>query len=224
MELVAATVAAAFVALVVVALIRKSRRQRRRHERLTAWAARHGWAITPVPAVDWGARLPGGNRNGVSLALSARIGPYPVSVGEYSYTETHTSSSPDGIGGTTTTTTSHTHQYIVMVVRLPQPYHPIAIQPRTAMSKLGRRLGKDDANATGDDRFDRQFKIHAADPGYARRLVGPALIAAHLAGAVPPWNLYGNELLAYQHGRLDDPDQVPTLVAPLIRVADLLGR
>jgi hypothetical protein len=111
-----------------------------------------------------------------------------------------------------------------MVVRLAQSYHPIAIQPRTGMSKLGRRLGKDDANATGDDRFDRKFKVHASDPAYARQLVGPALVAEHLAGRVPPWNLYGNELLAYQPGRLDDPGQVPALVAPLIRVADLLGR
>jgi hypothetical protein len=223
MEVVAA-IAVVFVGLVVFALVQKSRRQRRRRQRLIEWAARNGWAFTPSPAVDWASRLPGRNKKGVSLALSATIGRHPVSVGEYSYTESHISSAPDGAGGTTTTTTSQTHQYIVTVVRLAQSYHPIAVQPRKAMSRLGRRLGKDDPNATGNDRFDRQFKVHADDMAYARHLVGPALVAEHVAGTVPPWNLHGNELLAYRNGRLDKPEQVPALVAPLIRVADLLGR
>jgi hypothetical protein len=223
MEAVAA-IAVVFVVLVVAALVWKASRQRRRRERLVEWAARHGWEFTPTPAVDWASRLPGRNKRGVSLALSATIGRHPVSVGEYSYTETQVSTSSDGTGGTTTSTTSHTHQFVVLVVRLDQSYQPVAVQPRSGLSRLGRRLGRDDPNATGDDRFDRRFKVHASDPAYARQLIGPGLVAEHLTGTVPPWNLYGTELLAYRPGRLDRPEQVPALVAPLIRVADLLGR
>jgi hypothetical protein len=223
MEVVVA-IAVVVVGLVVTAMVWEARRQRRRRERLVEWATRHGWEFTPAPAVDWASRLPGRNKRGVSFALSASVGHHPVSVGEYSYTETHVSTSSNGAGGTTTSTTSHTHHFIVLVVRLARSYQPVAVQPRSGLSKFGRRLGKDDPNATGDDRFDRRFKVHTADPRYARQLIGPGLVAEHLAGTVPPWNLYGTELLAYRPGRLDHPDQLPTLVAPLVRVAELLGQ
>lgn len=205
-------IAVALAGLVILALIVRGRGQRRRHEELARWAAAHGWTVTPNPTVDWGARLPGGNRKGISLALSAVVNGRPVSVGEYSYTETHiTGGGADGA----TTTTSHTHRFVVAVVRLNQSYQPVAVRPRSALSKLAVR---------GDERFDRQFTVEAADPAYARRLIGPALAAEHVAGTVPPWSLHGTELLAYRKGRLDAPDQIPGLVSPLIRVADLLGR
>jgi hypothetical protein len=197
MALVVLTLIIAFVALVVFALVVKASRQRRRRDQLVQWAARNGWSVTPTPAVDWGARLPGGNRKGVSVALSAMMGGRPVSIAEYSYTENATGS-------------PQTHQFIVTVVRLAQSYPPVAVQPRHALSKLVKM---------GGDSFERQFKVEGA-----HQLVGPALVAEHLAGTVPPWNLYGNELLAYRHGRLDRPDQIPALVSPLVRVADLLGR
>lgn len=197
MEFVVLTLIIAFVALIIFALVVKANRQRRRRDQLVQWAARNGWVVTPTPAVDWATRLPGGNRKGVSVALSAVVAGRSVSVGEYSYTENSTGS-------------PQTHQFIVVVVRLAQQYPPTAVQPRNALSKLARM---------GGDGFDRQFKVEGA-----RQLVGPSLIAEHLAGTVPPWNLYRNELLAYRHGRLDQPDQIPALVSPLVRVADLLGR
>jgi hypothetical protein len=198
MEFVVLTLIIAFVALVIFALVVKANRQRRRRDQLMQWAARNGWTVTPTPAVDWGVRLPGGNRKGVSIALSATMGGRSVSVAEYSYTE-NASGSPQ------------THQFIVTVVRLAQSYPPVAVQPRNPLSKLAK-LG-------GGDGFDRQFKVEGAE-----QLVGPTLAAEHLAGTVPPWSLYRDELLAYRHGRLDRPDQIPALVSPLLRVADLLGR
>jgi hypothetical protein len=50
------------------------------------------------------------------------------------------------------------------------------------------------------------------------------LAGEHVAGRVPPWSLQGAELLTYQSGRLDDPERIAGVAAPLIRVATLLGR
>ena len=58
----------------------------------------------------------------------------------------------------------------------------------------------------------------------AQRLLGPALRAAHLAGQVPPWSLQQTELMTYYPGNIDRPEQIPRCAAPLVRVADLLGR
>jgi len=92
------------------------------------------------------------------------------------------------------------------------------------MSKMGRALFGDGEAATGDERFDRRFRVATADPGTSRRLVGPALAAAHVAGTVPLWSLRGDELLTYQRGRIGDPGQIPATVAPVMRVVALFGR
>jgi len=80
------------------------------------------------------------------------------------------------------------------------------------------------AAATGHDPFDRHFRVRTKDPAYARTLVGPALITAHLAGQVPERSPAGYELLTRQSGELRDPCHIPSLVARLVRVADPLGR
>jgi hypothetical protein len=54
------------------------------------------------------------------------------------------------------------------------------------------------------------------DPA-SRALVGPALIAEHLAGRIPAWSLAGQDLLAWQQGTLTDPSRVEALLAALIR-------
>ncbi|MGW5376217.1 hypothetical protein ACWESM_12295 [Nocardia sp. NPDC003999] len=75
--------------------------------------------------------------------------------------------------------------------------------------------------------FDSQYRIAAGDPGYARALVGPPLIAAHIARTVPPWILVGAELLTFVRtsAALRDPSAIPGYIAPLLRVAaELLGR
>ncbi|MEE6261793.1 hypothetical protein [Plantactinospora sonchi] len=195
---------------------------RRRRDRLHQWAAQHRWTVTPHPAVDWGARLPGGNRAGVSVALSTTMNGYVVSVAEYAYTATQITTGSDGVGGTTTSTSSHTHHFVVTVVRLPHSCPSVAVERRGTISKLAGNLFGSSGVPTGHPEFDHHFRITAADAGAVRGLVTPALVQAHLAGAVPTWSLYGAELLSYRPGRITDPEHLPGIAAPLVHVARLL--
>ncbi len=170
--------------------------------------------------MDWpvpGLFVLAGAGRGISLLVSGRMHNWPVGVAEYSYT---TESMADSRGSRSTTT----HHYLVTAVRLTASYPPLAVQPRGALSRLGRAMFGDNATATGHDPFDRQFRVHTKDPVYARAMVGPALITEHLAGRVPEWSLAGYDLLTWQSGQLSDPRHIPALAAPLVRVADLLGR
>jgi hypothetical protein len=145
-------------------------------------------------------------------------------VAEYSYTRRSTSTTRDADVSSSTRSDSTTYHFVVVVVRLPRPGPSMAVESRHALSRLGRALFGDRPTAIGNEEFDRAFRIDAEDPAAARRLVGPALAAEHVAGAVPSWSLHGNELLTYESGRLDGPDSAPGRAAPLIRVAQLLGR
>jgi len=204
------------IVLLIFAGVAASRRERERQDGIRRWAAHHGWHVAVSPAVDWEKLLPGGNRRGVSLLVSGWVHNRHVGVAEYSYT----TSSTDSRGSTSTTT----YHFIVILVRLTTSYPPLAVQPRGALSRLGRAMFGDKATATGHDLFDRRFRVQTRDPAYARTLVGPALITEHVAGRVPEWTLAGHDLLTWQHGILSDPRQIPVLAAPLMRVADLLGR
>jgi hypothetical protein len=204
------------VVLLVVGIVLGARRERERQDRIRRWAAHSGWHVTKSPKVDWTKWLPGRNGGGVSLLVSGRMRDWHVAVAEYSYS----TSSTDSRGSSSTTT----YHYIVIAVRLTASYPPLAVQPRGGLSRLGRAMFGDNAKATGHDAFDRRFRVQSRDPAYAHTLVGPALIAEHLAGRVPEWSLAGCDLLTWQSGILDDPRHIPVLAAPLVRVAGLLGR
>ncbi|WP_433389719.1 hypothetical protein [Micromonospora sp. KLBMP9576] len=204
---------AGLIALVVLA----HRRERERRDSWRRWAAQHGWTFTENPQVGWIDRVPGRSRRGVRFALTGTMHGRPVGVAEYAYTETHTSTGADG----NQTTHSQTHTYVVSFVWLRRSLPALAVGPRRAFSRLGRALFGSDAYATGNPEFDRQWKVGAATPGQ-QALVGPALVAAHLAAAVPAWSVRGSELITYRPGRLDDPALVWSLVTPLSTVADLL--
>ncbi|MGN9912781.1 hypothetical protein ACTMTJ_35130 [Phytohabitans sp. LJ34] len=205
------------VALLVLAVVHGVRQERRRVEALRAWAHAHQWRIVDSPQpVGWTSRVPGRNRRGVSRALVGVQQGHHVSVAEYRYTETTSTSN--------NSTSSTTHHFIVVVVHLDRPGATIAVQHRGALSKLGRSIFGDRATALGDERFDSRWRVSADDPTIVRGFLGPALVAEHIAGRVPHWSLQGTELVTYEHGRLTDPSRIPALVAPLLRVASLLGR
>lgn len=206
-----------FIALLVVLIVVSVRRERERHRRIRYWVARHGWTIVTRPVVDWEARLPGQNRRGVSLLVHGMMHGRVVAVAEYSYT---TESMSDSQGNRSTTT----HYLIVTAVRLDVPYPPIAVESRGALSRLGRAMFGDNATAIGDDEFDRRFRVRTRSPAMAQNLLGPALVAEHLAGRVPPWSLASQDLLSWQAGQIGDPRQIATLAARLLRVAQLFGR
>ncbi|MFG2071855.1 hypothetical protein [Nonomuraea maritima] len=235
MEVLVAGVVVALVALIITLIITLIavvvRAERKRQERIRQWAAHHGWTVQKRPTGDWGmghgtakrrgssswaARLPGKNRHGVSLLVSGVVHGRLVGVAEYSYETT----SHDSDGSSSRTT----HDYIVTAVRLDAQYPPIAVVRRGALSRLGRTMFGDNAASTGHEAFDRQFRVDTKNPALARALLGPALITEHLAGRVPAWSLAGPDLLTWQPGSISDPHQIATLVIPLVRVAEFLGR
>ena len=208
----AAVVVGGLLAVLIVVTVRQARR---REQMFRQWATRAGWTLTERPQTGWYRFLPGGNRYGVSRALSGTVRGRPVTVAEYTHRERRV------IGETSSIST---HRYVVVVVRLGRPYPLIAVDSRGAFSKLGRKLFGDGQAATGNDEFDRRFRIATKEPAIARQVVGPQLIAAHLAGTVPAWTVSGLELLTYREGTIDRPDRIPVLAEPTLRIADLLGR
>ncbi len=210
--------AALFVGLLTLAVvvgITGVRRERERTAGLAAWARANGWGFLTRPGTNWPQRLPGHHRRGVTLALTGVVNERVVSVGEYHYTESHTTGS---------SSTSTTHRYVVVGLRLPAAYPPIAVAPRGGLSRLGRTLFGDGRASTGNAAFDERFRIATADPALVPALIGPALLGAHLAEQVPPWSIVGDELLTYFPGTLRDPAAIPGYAAWLGQVADLLGR
>ncbi|MDG6110293.1 hypothetical protein Daura_49480 [Dactylosporangium aurantiacum] len=206
------------VALIVVSAVVAARRERERREALRVWAKRHGWQVVERPQVEWGRRMPGGNRRGVSLALFGTLGGRPVAVGDYSYTTTSTSTDANGATHTTTTT----HHYIAVVVRLRTPRPSVAVHRRGGGSKLWRSMFGDRATAVGIEAFDRAYRVNAQDASLVRAVIGGTLIAEHVAGWLPDWSVEGNELLTFVQGRIGAPERIPAQVGPLLRVAELI--
>jgi hypothetical protein len=209
---------AAVVVLIVVAAVVAARRERERQEALRLWAKRHGWQVVDRPQVDWGRRMPGRNRRGVSLALFGTMGGRPVAIGDYSYTTSSTSTDANGTSHTTTTT----HHHVALVVRLRMPRPSVAVHRRGGGSKLWRSLFGDKATAIGYEAFDGAYRVNAPDPSLVRSVLGGALVAEHVAGRLPDWSVEGNELMTFIQGRIGAPDSIPAQLAPLLRVADLI--
>ncbi|MFE6858024.1 hypothetical protein [Nocardia sp. NPDC057668] len=208
-----------FVGLMMLAAARSARAERERVDRLYHWAAAAGWRVYHRSDAPWTDRLPGGHRHGIDISLVGRLGGHWVTVAEYSYQTFHTRSSGDS-----TVTDTTTHRYVVTVVHLDRQYPPLEVRAQGMWSLLGRALFGDRKTATGNPLFDCTFRIDAGDPAYAKAMVGPHLIEAHVAGAVPLWSLAGTDLLTYvPNAQLHDPRAIPGYAAPLLRVADLLG-
>jgi hypothetical protein len=202
-----------FVTLVVIAMVVATRRERHRQEALQLWATQYGWHMARRPAVDWGRRMPGRSRRGVTLALSGVIRGRSVTIAEYHYTS---SSNSDGSSSTTT------HHYVLMVVRLSRPGPTVAVFRRGAMSRFGRSLFGDRATAVGYEPFDRAYRVAANDARFVRSVLGQSLVAEHVAGRLPDWSLEGNELLAFREGHIGEPMSIAAQFAPLLQVADLI--
>ena len=209
------------VALPVALSMRRNRLERDRWAVLLTGARQLGLTVTSNPRADWAAQLPGRDIRGVSVVVSGVVDGWPVAVADYS----HTISSTVMVGNTMTPT-SETREYVAYVVWVPprMRHLSIAVEDRSGMSRLGRRVFGDSATATGNEAFDRRFKIWAQPPESAQRLIGRELVAEHLAGHLPTWNLHNGTLVTYHPGRLQDPRALVAMTAPLVRVATLLGR
>lgn len=204
------------IVVLVVAIPISIRKERDRKAALWNWAAAHGWTFLESSRAPWTDRLPHGRSSRLGVTMSGPYGGRWVTVAEYSYQTTTTSGD---------STTTHTHDFLVVVVHLEAGYPPVAVQPRGLVSQLGRAVFGDKPTATGNVLFDSQFRITAPDPAYAKAMVLPPLIDAHIARAVPCWSLAGAELLTCTplSRKLRDPSVIPGYIAPVVRVAELLG-
>jgi hypothetical protein len=182
----------------------------RRRAQLREWARANAWTLVAKPVVDWGARLPGGDKHGVTLALSGAVDGRRTSIGEYSFDEAVTTAA-----GTTTVT----HEYVVLVLHLDRPSGYLGVLPCEVLDRWGRTLLGVGA-PIGDEDFDDRHRV-VGDPARAAYTVPAELVAAHVAGLVPPWTLYGTELVTWLPGRIDLA-HLGEQVGPLHLVAGLL--
>lgn len=196
-------------ALAVGVRLATLRRYSRSGAALRQWASQHSWTYADRPVTGWEHRLPGPRRR-VRRVLSGTVDRYPVSVADYTYVE------GGEYGGTAT--------LFVVVVRLPWSGPSVEVRPRSDRSRLGRGIDGGAVISIGYEPFDREYRVFTNAPAAAASLIGPALAAEHLGGRLPAWSLQGADLLYFRSGRLDDPDAIPALAAPLVRVAALLGR
>jgi hypothetical protein len=201
--------------VLVVLVVHARRRERARQALLQQWVGDNGWSYVPSPSVDWMHRLPGRRRKGVSLLLSGTVSGRPVNVAEYSYTESRTTTDSEGRSHTT----SETHRYIVVVVNLRRPLPDLEVRPRAGLSRLARTWFGGGTQST--EIFDQRFRV-LGDAETAGQVIPPALYAEHVAGTVPPWSVHHTELMTYSRGRLQDPERIPELAGPLLRVAEHL--
>jgi hypothetical protein len=204
----------AVVAGLVLLIVFAHRREKSRRQGLERWALQHEWQVIRKPQVDWGRRMPGRNKRGVTLALSGLMRGRPVTVAEYEYTTT--------TGTTGTTTNTETHRFVLLLAVLRQAHPAVAVYQRGSLSKLGRTLFGDKPTAIGYEPFDRTYRVSAQDPGAVRAVLTPALVNEHVAGQLPTWSLEGRELLTYRRGRIGDPATIPAQLEPLLRLADLI--
>ncbi|WP_280495238.1 hypothetical protein [Nocardia asiatica] len=214
------------VVLLAVVLPLSIRAERARKATLWQWATARGWTFAEGGRARWTARLPGRNSRGLGVTMTGQLGGRWVTVAEYSYQTTSSSSTTRTSPTRTSTTRTSTHHFVVVLVLLDRAYPPVAVHSRGLLSQLGRAIFGDKPTATGNVLFDAQYRIVTSDPACAKALVGPALIEAHIARAVPHWSVVGAELLTCTptSGRLRDPNLIPGYAAPLLRVAELLGR
>lgn len=198
-------------AIVLPLLNRARRREVQWASSVASWASAQGFTGYPRGTpVRWTERLPARRSDGVTMLFAGQRGGRTVGLAEYVY-------------HVTTQSGTSTYRFLVCVVTVEGSYPPIEVVERSGGSQLWRWLTGPADTEIGVPEFDERYRIASESPEVARQVVGPALVAAHVAGSVPPWSLYGSDLLAYWPGRLDPATALPCLDA-VLHVADLLGK
>jgi hypothetical protein len=194
------------VILIVVLGVATYRRDRRYQAGLFDWATDRGWTYRQGGGGEWITLLPRGNgRCGVKLQLDGSRDGRPVTVAHYWYQTTHTTTRTDSNGYRRTTESTATHALTVIVVWLAARYPAVGLEDRGLGwgwgLALSRALGREPPNLTGNEQFDRRYRIRTAAPGVSA-LVTPQVIKAHLANDLPSWGLNGNQLVITWSGRI----------------------
>jgi hypothetical protein len=218
------------VMILIVALGAAARKQDRRYRSgLRDWAAARGWTYcgngeewTPILyRGELAALLPRGDRGqGVELQLDGTRQGRPVTVAHYWYQTTSTRRDSDGRSSESTST----HALAVIVVRLVARYPAAALERRGLGLGWGlaasRAVGSQPANLTGNEEFDRRYRIRAEAPG-GSALVTRQVISAYLASDLPLWQLSDDQLVITRPGAIR-ADHLDREIDQALTVAGLL--
>jgi hypothetical protein len=177
---------------------------KRSRDSILDWAAARDWNVNLSGAriyfrpEVWTRHLPRGDRNGVRFELDGTWQGRRVTVVDYWYQTTSTTYNRDGDHGGTWSTTTTVRHVAVIAVRLSAQRPAMALE-RRGMGLgwglgLSRVLGHQASNLTGNEEFDRRFRIRAPAP-VGTGIVPPQLIVAHLAARLPLWRVSVDQLL-----------------------------
>ncbi|NEE02155.1 hypothetical protein [Phytoactinopolyspora halotolerans] len=116
---------------------------------------------------------------------------------------------------TTTSTGQHasstTHYYAVWRIALPASLPPISLGAEGVLGgKFAQAFGFRRMN-TGNDEFDRRFKVKCDDQDFGARLLHPAMVNLLMDTGTWAWRIDGNVMLSYSKGHLDADDVLPRL-------------
>ena len=112
--------------------------------------------------------------------------------------------------------------FVLLMAGLRKPVPTIAVHQRLDWERTERRLALDRPTFVGDDAFDQEYRVVAPDPAAARAAIGPALIAAHVAGKLPDWSVRGTEVLTYRAGNVGMLTSIPNQFTSVMLIADLI--
>ncbi|MDT7572656.1 MAG: hypothetical protein QOE05_2830 [Actinomycetota bacterium] len=203
-------------ALVLVVGFFACQADKKRRALLQAYALSNGW--TYVPRDDsWCGRFDGSpfgqgdNRKATNILTGTYEGA-PMVAFDYSY-ET---SSTDSKGHRSKTT----HRYAVCALRLPAWLPGLELSPESALTRLAGHLGLGDVELESED-FNRQYRVHAANPKFAYDVLNPRTMAALLARPALHLRLAGVDALSWESGRLVPADLLARLSTLQLLVAGI---
>ncbi|MDL4776397.1 hypothetical protein [Actinomadura xylanilytica] len=215
---VPALIAAVFVVVVGGNVWGALSRRRDGSHGLSAWAREHGWyychGTIRVPWHD----LMGLSSFRVRRLLHGRSGALWADVCHCTY-ETR-GNSGTGSGWTHSTTT--VHDIVVAAAELGGGRPGMEVHRRGLGSRMARALGKRAEVESGDDEFDRRYRLESGDPDAARPFLSPELVQAHLRDEITPWRLERGTLIVVEDGVLE-PAEIGRRLQNLERIAVLLG-
>jgi hypothetical protein len=121
-----------------------------------------------VAALPFGLFTRGSNGT-VENTVGANVGDRTITMFDYQY-------SRHGYNARTGSSTEHTFEFSCGVVSVPGSLPSLSIDREGVLSRVARAIGIEDVE-TGDEAFDRAFKVRAEDPAAARDLLTPDLRA-----------------------------------------------
>jgi hypothetical protein len=204
-----AIVIAIFLVAGVVLILLVWQYDQARKSGLRKWALANDWRYVRRPAIDWSGRVRDGFTGPVAFALYGVVAGRPVAIAECFLSKQNSAK-------------QEPEPFVLLMAGLREPVPAVAVHRRLDWERTERRLALDRPTFVGDDVFDQEYRVVAPDSAAARAVVGPALIAAHVAGKLPDWSVRGTEVLTYRAGDVGMFTSIPNQFTSVMLIADLI--